>query len=357
MVGTGLETRGGISAVVRSYIEGGLFDRFDVTYIVTHRDGGGLAKALAALRGYGRFCARLVTADAPLVHIHMSRAASFWRKSVVCVLSLLRGRPYILHIHSGAFGKFYDAECGAVAKWYVRALFARAAFVVGLSEHWCAELARIAPGARIRRVPNAVPLPPRIATGSPQAPRILYAGLIAEKKGAFDLVRAFARVASRFPQAQLVCAGTGDMAGIAALAQELKVETRVTFPGWLTPADLAREFSNAKMFALPSYAEGVPMSLLEAMSWALPVVSTPVGGIPEVVQSDRNGLLVPPGDVEALAAALARLLESPSECSRLGAAARATVGETFSITTAMNELAAIYRELGLADPPPARTGQ
>ncbi|HVY81517.1 MAG TPA: glycosyltransferase, partial [Steroidobacteraceae bacterium] len=162
---------------------------------------------------------------------------------------------------------------------------------------------------------------------------------------------------SRFPHAQLVCAGTGDMAGITALTRELKVETRVTFPGWLAPADLAREFANATVFALPSYAEGVPMSLLEAMSWSLPVVSTPVGGIPEVLQSDRNGLLVPPGDVEALAAALARLLASPSECRRLGAAARATVGETFSITTALNELAAIYRELGMADPRPARTRQ
>ncbi len=350
MVGTRLDVRGGVSTVVRGYRDGGLFERFGVHYIATHRNGSAFAKARQALRGYFGLCASLLTGDAPLVHIHMASRASFWRKSFVCLLAKARRRPYLLHVHGAEFGKFYDEECGGFSKRLIRAAFERAALVLGLSDEWCRELARIAPRARIRRLPNAVRLPTHARAVPPDAPlRIFYAGIIGERKGAFDLVRAFASIATRFPEARLVCAGDGDIAGLKSLTHELQIEERVSCPGWLSQSALAVELERASVFVLPSYAEGVPMALLEAMSWGIPVVTTPVGGIPEVVEHDRNGLLVSPGNIAALGEALAKVLGSPAERERLGAAARASIASHFSLEVTLEQLAAIYREFGIAD--------
>ena len=349
MVGTRLDVRGGISTVVRGYRDGGLFERFGVQYVATHRDGSAALKAWQALRGYVQLCRRLLTEDAPLVHIHMASRASFWRKSIVCALAMLRGRPYLLHVHGGEFGKFYEQECGGLAKWLVRTLLGRAALVLGLSDYWCRELARIAPRARIRRLPNAVRVPECTPPRAQSALRILCVGLITKRKGTFDLVRAFARVAPHHPSAQLICAGNGDVEALRAIARELGIEERVSCPGWISTAAMAKELAHASIFALPSYAEGLPMALLEGMSWGLPVLTTPVGGIPEVIEHERNGLLVAPGDINAIEASLARLLQSSDERARLGAEARASVVSHFSLANTLEELAAIYREFGIPE--------
>jgi glycosyltransferase involved in cell wall biosynthesis len=349
MVGTRPDVRGGITTVVRGYREGGLFERFPIGYVSTHRDGGAAAKAWQALRGYGAFAWGLLRSDAPLVHIHLASRASFWRKSVICALAMLFRRPYLLHVHGGQFCKFYDEECGPFAKSAVRAAFTNAVYVLGLSHDWCTQLARIAPRARVRRLHNAVRLPDAAVSPQAYAPRILCAGYITPRKGTFDLLHAFARIAKRNPEARLICPGDGDAPGLIARAKELGVADRVSCPGWLSAAEMTQEMQRATVFALPSHAEGVPMALLEAMSWGLPVVTTPVGGIPEVVEDQRNGVLVTPGDLDALEHALQELLDSPDERARLGNAARNTVEESFSLRSTLDELASIYSELGVPD--------
>jgi glycosyltransferase involved in cell wall biosynthesis len=350
MLGTSPDVRGGISTVVRGYEEGGLFQRFDVRYVVTHVDGGVLAKAFVAARAYVRALVALCTLDAPLVHIHLASRASFWRKSVLCGLAILFRRPYVLQVHGGEFSKFYEQECGVFAKWLVRTLLERAGFTIALADLWRVALARIAPQARIRVLYNAVPIPasvPRIA-GSEQQ-RVLFSGRLGKRKGTLDLIQAFARIAPRFPGAELICAGEGNVAEAKRLAAELGIADRVSCPGWLSREGMRTQLARATVYALPSYAEGVPMALLEAMSWGVPVLTCPVGGIPEVVQSDYNGLLVTPGDVDAIERALTKLLSSSATRVRLGHAARMTITEKFSLDGAIAALAAIYREFGVPD--------
>jgi glycosyltransferase involved in cell wall biosynthesis len=156
-------------------------------------------------------------------------------------------------------------------------------------------------------------------------------------------------VAPKHPSAVLVCAGDGEGQKLMQLASELGVSSQVECPGWLSPEQMAGELSRAGVFALPSHNEGVPMALLEAMSRSLPVLTTPVGGIPEVIENDRNGIMVPPGDVGAIERALERLLQSSAERARLGAAARATIAEKFSLQAAIERLAALYRFFGVPE--------
>jgi glycosyltransferase involved in cell wall biosynthesis len=349
MVGTDLHAVGGIRAVVQGYLDGGLFRTFQGVYVHTHTSGSAWRKALRALRGYVSIARYLLTLDAPLVHVHMASRASFWRKSLVCLMARARGRPYIVHLHGGEFSQFYQDECGPRLQRFVRSTLENAAVVLALSEEWRQRLLRIAPRARIEVLPNAVALPElgSLNRTAELAPTVLFLGDLRRAKGTYDLVHAFARIAERFPKARLVCGGVGDIEHVRALAQQLEIADRVSCPGWLDLAQKQRAFACSSIFVLPSYAEGLPMALLEAMSWGLPVITTPVGGIPQLVQKDVNGSLVQPGHIDDLAAALATLLASSAVRARLGAAARSTIETHYTLDRALQRLGEIYGRFGL----------
>ncbi|MGH8217866.1 MAG: glycosyltransferase family 4 protein [Steroidobacteraceae bacterium] len=354
MVGTDPASLGGIRAVVQSYREGGLFERFPVTYVATHRDGNTWAKLTRALGGWARAARCLVRLDAPLVHVHTASRASFWRKSVVCRMARLAGRPYLLHLHGGAFAHFYHEECGALGRRMIRSVLAHAALVLTVSEQWRTVLERICPEAHIEVLPNAVSLPPRArlharaAKAREPSRRILFLGQLHAEKGVLDLVRALAAIADRFPHTALLCAGSGAASKVEALARELGVAPSVHCPGWLEQDAKGRALAAADLFVLPSYTEGLPMALLEAMSWGLPVIASPVGGIPQVIRHEENGLLVPAGDVAGLSRALARLLSDCELAARLGGAARATIESQFALDAALAHLGKIYARFGVA---------
>jgi len=178
-------------------------------------------------------------------------------------------------------------------------------------------------------------------------PTLLFLGHLLPDKGVFDLVKAFAAVARRATDLRLVLGGVGQVAAVSELATQLGVRERLEVPGWLGPEAKSAALAASTIFLLPSYHEGMPMALLEAMSWGRPVIATPVGGIPQIVTSEVNGLLVPPGDVAALTAAIARLLEDPALAERLGNAARTTIERGFSLDDALARLGSIYHRFGL----------
>jgi glycosyltransferase involved in cell wall biosynthesis len=350
MVGPGIEGMGGIASVVAGYIEAGLFDRFHCTYVATHRGVRFWRKLQAALLGLSQVVIEIFRLDAPLVHVMVAARASFWRKSLVCLLARAARRPFLLHVHGSEFMQFYDNECSAASKWIIGRILSRAALVLALSEEWRNNLLRICPNMKIEVLPNGVALPEiRHRPGLPVAPRtVLMLGRLGRRKGTYDLVRAFARIAPRLPGVQLVCGGDGDIEEVRALAKELGLEDRVMCPGWLGPEGKRAHLAAAAVFVLPSNAEGMPMAVLEAMSWGLPVIATPVGGIPQLIRNDRNGLLVAPGDIDAIAEAVLRLMGDPALCARLGAAARATIETRFSIALAVERLSVIYGRFGIA---------
>lgn len=357
MVGTDLSGTGGIRAVVCGYVGAGLFERYRCTYIATHRAGGAWTKAAMAARGWWRVALALLTLDAPLVHVHTASRASFWRKSAVCLLARAARRPYLVHVHGGEFMKFYWEESRPLTQRWIRHTLARAALVIALSEQWRERLLAIAPTACVEVLPNGVLLPDLQGPRRPRKPALLFVGDLIRAKGLHDLLDAFGRIAPRFPDLELVCAGGKPPPEMTQRVAELGLQQRVVFPGWLGPERLRAELGRATVFALPSYAEGMPMALLEAMSWGLPVIATPVGGVPQVVEHGVNGLLVTPGDSGGLAAALARLLSEPALRESLGAAARRTIATRFSLDEALDRLGDLYRRFGLEPRPSARGGE
>jgi len=177
------------------------------------------------------------------------------------------------------------------------------------------------------------------------APLIAEVGRLCDVKGQRELIEAVARV----PGARVVLVGVDLEEGgafeqtLRDRAEELGTSDRVVFAGYRD--DAARVVAAADVFALPSWTEGLPLVVLEAMALGRPVVATPVGGTPELVVDEETGLLVPPRDVAALAAALTRVLGDAALGRRLGEAGRRRVAEHFSAEATSREVLALYDEV------------
>jgi len=344
MVGTALDGRGGIAAVVSALRRHGLFERERVRYVASHSDGPRLAKAHGALAGFWQ-TARLLRSHPAVVHVHAASHASFLRKSIVLLIARRAGSKTIFHLHGGGFRHFATAESGALMRRWIRHTLEASSVVIALSDNWARFVHGFAPGARVAVVPNAVPLPPLAPWGEQAPARILFLGRIEAAKGVFDLLGAGARLARDFPALRLVFGGEGDVGALRRRAAELGIAERIDVPGWLDAAGRDRELAQAAVFCLPSHAEGLPMAMLEAMAAGRAVVASGVGAIPDTLRDGENGVLVPPRDEGALAAALARVLGDDALRERLARRARMTIEQHYSTEVVCGQLSAIYREL------------
>jgi len=165
-------------------------------------------------------------------------------------------------------------------------------------------------------------------------PVILYAGVLTPLKGVHHLLHAFAKVAREFPKARLEIVGRDENPKYAEeLRQEvfrLRLNGRVSFVGEVPQVELANRMRRSRVFVLPTYSEGLPRVVFEAMATGVPVIATAVSGIPEIIQNEITGFLVPPGDEEALAERLRWVLKHPQEAKAMGHRAREFARSFFS---------------------------
>jgi glycosyltransferase involved in cell wall biosynthesis len=358
MIGTSLDSPGGMTAVVQSYKDAGLFERWPLVYIASYTKPGAAAQLRAMWAALRQLLPALVARRVGLIHVHSASRGSFWRKSMFCALARLFSVPYVFHLHSGEFPVFYGDECGPLGKRWVRWTLRGAARVVVLTPNWEAALRSIEPRARLKVVLNPVAVPPEPVPVRSRPQRIVFLGRLRQKKGVFDLVAAMPAVLAQHPQVKFCIAGDGDLDGVRAAARELGVEHALELPGWLGPAEKDAALQSADVLVLPSYFEGLPICVLEAMAVGVPVVASPVGGIPFALEEGRCGELVEAGRVDALSAALNRLLADEALRADFSARARRRAIERFSSASVATELGAMWHECasGIMDGVPAMSG-
>lgn len=344
----GSTSQGGITSVVDVYRAAGLFARFPIVYLTTHRDGGRLSKLRALAHALATFVWLALSGQIALVHIHVASRASFWRKSLFFWPAWVFRVPVIMHLHGAEFAIFYEQECGWLRKALVRAVFDRAARVVVLSAAWNRWMRSVTRNPRVETIFNPVLVPVENAWNKRTPGQVLFLGRLGARKGSFDLVGAFSKLVPDRPEASLLMGGDGELAQTMRCADELGVGSHVELLGWVGAEQRANLLASSWLYALPSYNEGLPMSVLEAMAAGVPVLSTPVGGIPEVVTDGVEGFLVPPGDVQALAERMARLLSDAALARAMGVAARRKIETTFSSAAVLPQVERMYEALGIA---------
>lgn len=347
MLGPSMAYPGGMTEVVRAYAAQGIFGAWPVRYMSTYSGRGIFIQLRSWLPALCKVLLLLVQRRVALLHVHSAAYGSFWRKSALCALAFAFRVPYLFHLHDGRFPVFYQRGCNGLAKSWVRAVLRKAARVVVLTQRWRDEVRKIEPAARITVIGNPVSVPILVRPLQRPARSVLFLGWLHRDKGVLDLMRTIPDILRSVPEATFVLAGTGDIDSMTTLARSLRVEQAVRWPGWVDGAEKDNLLRKADVFVLPSYYEGLPLGMLEAMARGVPVVATRVGGIPDVIEDRVNGLLVDPGQPEALARAIVTILTDDALRSRLREAARSDVRERFSTDIVIEDLETLYRELGI----------
>jgi glycogen(starch) synthase len=243
------------------------------------------------------------------------------------------GAPYAVVLQGSDVPGYQNSRFGLlypVARPLVRRVWREASRVFAVSESLC-DLARsMWPAGRIDTIPNGVDLDfftpgPRPAAGTPKT--LVVAAQLIERKGIQHLIAAVDGLPMPLrAEVRLRLCGTGPHQGV--LERQVAaagLQAQISFAGLVAHGQLPQEYRGAYAFVLPSLQEGLPLALLEAMASGLPVVATTVGGIPSVVQDGVQGLLVPPGNVPALARALEQVLSDETRAAAMGASARERV--------------------------------
>lgn len=345
MLGTDPAGRGGIASVVSLFQEEGFLAQQNVKYITSHREGTSFEKLTTMLSATWQVLSHCAFARPAIIHAHSASHASFIRKSIFLAIARFFRCPTVFHLHGGQFSHFASKESGPLLKWWIRRTLERSSIVIALSESWAAFLSAYAPAANILVIPNSVALRTQSFERMEEPGRILFLGHVGKGKGIFELLKALSLLKDSLPDTRLAICGDGHLDLARKMADELGIGSNVEFHGWINPDQRAKEFARASIFTLPSYEEGLPMAMLEAMAAGKAIVVTPVGGIPEVVKDRENGLLVPPGDAHALAQALREIMEDSSLRKMLAENAVRTVEARFSTPVVLAQFSQVYESL------------
>lgn len=347
MFGPSPDARGGMASVIDTYERAGAFPRLRIRFVPSYRDGSRATKLVSYVGAMGALLAALIARRPGAVHLHTAIRTSLMRKASLAFICTLWRVPVVWHIHSGEFVDYVAARLGRRRRAIVLGLLRRAGAVIVLTDGWRRHMAeRLGVERNVFVLPNPAPLnstaPTARIPGEPGRLRVLFLGLFTESKGFHDLLRATALARGQGYAVTLACAGQGDVARVHGWCRELNLDGAVSFLGWIDADQRQAQFQQADVLALPSYSEGQPMSLIEAMQAGLAVVATRVGGIPDTVTDGVEGLLVPPGDVPALAQALCRLAADPGLRHELGQGGRVRAEVRHAPTAVIDGLGSIY---------------
>jgi glycosyltransferase involved in cell wall biosynthesis len=298
-----------------------------------------------------QFCIAAMCGKVDLIHIQLAWRGSAYRKLIIAAIARCLGIPYVVHLHAGQFDRFW-ATCGTFLRRRINRLFMDSAAIIVLGDYGARVILDRLPTIqdKITILPNASASPSQLNQGRSDSERIriTFLGRIEPEKGVPQLVDALGKLACRSDWTATI-AGNGDLQQTRDHAQRLGIADRVDFPGWLDPSETAALLQRTDILALPSFVETLPMAVIEAFAYGVAVVATPVGAVPEVVAHGRNGLLVPVGNVEALADALNQLLENGELRRRLGDSARRDHAERYEINAYITRLVSIWRKAARCD--------
>lgn len=330
---------GGISAVVQywsKYIE-------KLQYYPTWKLGNLAMRTWWFVSSYLRILFRLLfDRKIEIVHLHFAADGSFWRKEKLLKLSKLFGKKVVMHCHASRFKDFYNEQSEEKQEW-IRLTLSQTDVLIALSESWKEWFAGIGVDrSRIVVLHNITSYPQIIPNAKLNDGKVhfLFMGEIGSRKGVFDILRGIEKHRNDLEGKMELCiGGNRNEKQLVETIKRGELENIVKFEGWVSGEKKLKLLNWADVYILPSFNEGLPISILEAMSYGMPIISTPVGGIPEVVST--NGTLVTPGDDEEIYQAMNRYVERPNLVQQEGNESLRKVKE-YLPNSVMENLKGIY---------------
>ena len=342
MVGPGRCEKGGIAAVVDTYFKLGIESRTSFRYIDSYLDGGKLKKVCVFASAYVRVFAAMKKFD--ILHVHMASYASFTRKAKIVELAHKHNKKIVIHQHGGAFDKFYH-DSSAEEKAYIRRIFSYASKVFVMSGEWYDFFVdEICDKNKVEVLFNGV-IFPKIEQKNYENHNLLFLGRLETKKGVYELLEAMPDIKAHFPDVQLYIGGYGEQEKMQRIATNLCIADCVHFAGWVVDEQKIDLMEKCSLFILPSYTEGLPVSVLEAMSYGLIPIATHVGGIPGVITNGENGFLMPPHQSEAIVSTVCSIIGNTARKIVTGRKARDCIELKFNAKDNLERVLQVYDEL------------
>lgn len=331
--------KGGIASVVNGYREHDFGGKCEVSYIESYRNGSKWEKLAKALKGYLLFFREMILNKPDIVHIHSSFGPSFYRKMPFIYMACFRGVPVINHIHGAEFETFY-LKASDRKKRRIRKVYGKCTMLIALSEEWKRNLESVVSPEKITVIENYCKIPD--LSGTEKKKQILFLGEIGKRKGCYDIPEIYGRVLEKGERLPLIMAGDGELAEVKKLFEDRDLLESVSFPGWVRGADKDKCLKESGIFLFPSYYEGMPMAVLEAMAYGMAIVTTRVGGIPHLLEDGGSGYLCEPGDIEGLSKRLLELSKDGDKRRKMGERARQKAIEEYSMESHIKKLMDLY---------------
>lgn len=312
-IGTHPEGRGGMASVMKMYAS---FAGDDFRFICTHRESAKIEQAARVVFSAILLICYCLFVKIKIIHIHTASYHAFFRDSIYLLIAKLFKKKVILHLHGGKFESFYDEHPS-----YCRFICHNADCVVAVSSYFRSLFERLRLNSNICVLYNAID-PPLFMKDNQfrQIKNITFMGAINANKGIYDILDCWKTHKDFFSHNVIlhIC-GVGEEEKVSSFIGENALDDLVLYHGWLNRDAKNRLFAMTDIYLQPSYFESLGISILEAMSYSIPIIASNTGGIPDLVSDGENGYLIQPGDVESIFACIQSLIEDPVMMRRMGA--------------------------------------
>jgi glycosyltransferase involved in cell wall biosynthesis len=348
---------GGIGVFVRDLLNSPVKDHFNLLFLRTAKR---TSKKKPFLKKFAReikdafSLVRYLLKDKniKIVHIHTSSYLGFWRYSIHVLISKMFGKPVILHIHGAEFDKFYNMQ-NMIGKLYIRIVFNVVDKIIVLSSIWKNFYSHFVPQSKLRVVPNAIYVESfkiRQHASKDDEVKFLFLSNLERRKGVNEILQTADSIFSTDEKTKKIhfsFVGRPMEEEVQAGLKNFirKYPDKISWTKYVTNKEKIDILSNSDVFLLPSYAEGLPISILEAMAAGLSIISTPVGSISEVIKNGENGFLIPPGDADTLKEKILELASNKDLRKEIGERNSELVKEKYSWNKIAEKIMEVYDEV------------
>lgn len=349
MVGSDLSVKGGMTSVVKSFLKYD-YSMINIKYIATHIENVSVfCKILFFIKALFLVICNLIFNNISIVHIHLSERGSFFRKFTIFIFSKIFRKRVIIHMHGADFKEFYNNN-NKFLKSKIRYMLLKADKVIVLGDSWNKFVKNIDHSINTCILRNSVDYPSEVVKYDGININILFLAVLIKRKGIFDLISAAYRIKNdkelKKYNIKFIVAGSGDdEEEVKELIKRKGLNNYFVLKGWVSGLKKIDIIKSCQLMVLPSYNEGLPVSLLEAMSYGMPVISTRVGSIEDLVINEVNGILIEPGDVECLYDSIKSLIIDKNKWEKFSSNSKEEISKNYNSKSYFNEMEQMYLKL------------
>ncbi|MCT4630857.1 glycosyltransferase family 4 protein [Winogradskyella sp.] len=355
IVGADLTSNGGIASVIKSHYKAYQLKPYPFNLFLLktnyYKDKTLLFEILILFKAF--FCCLyyILFKNVKVLHIHSSANISFFRKSIFVLIGKITGRKVVLHLHSSDFYGFFLTQ-NQILKKYISSVFSQVDKIIVLCSDWEEKLKQAYNIDHILKIANPIDLEDSslsskvVCNGAKRMFTLVFVGFLIESKGIKDLLEAMKQINDKgYTNIKLIIAGKGELESyILKFVAKNQLLNSVDFVGWVSGKAKDNLYKKSNTFILPSYKEGMPISILEAMNFGLPIISSNISGIPDVISVPRNGFLVTPGDVKQIVEAIIQCYEDEDLMKTMSKNNLEDI-RNFSSHQVFNQITEIYSQL------------